>query len=172
MADHGLTLGHLMGVLREFFTKLGEQVGLGGQREDALVIGLTLLPLCLPASPTQASLSCVSNRLTTPTPSPAWRCSATTKVRVEPRTGAGREVPPLLSPGPCHCQAHTQPAQLTARPIQAATSFSSLHRPEEVGRGWKLRGLPPRDAAAHGAPRERVRHCLGPLLRAVSTQTT
>lgn len=25
IADHGLTLGHLMGVLREFFTKLGEQ---------------------------------------------------------------------------------------------------------------------------------------------------
>ncbi|KAF5920718.1 hypothetical protein HPG69_016569 [Diceros bicornis minor] len=27
VADHGLTLGHLMGVLREFFTKLGEQAG-------------------------------------------------------------------------------------------------------------------------------------------------
>lgn len=25
VADHGLTLGHLMGVLKEFFTKLGEQ---------------------------------------------------------------------------------------------------------------------------------------------------
>lgn len=25
VADHGLTLGHLMGVLREFFSKLGEQ---------------------------------------------------------------------------------------------------------------------------------------------------
>ncbi|KAK2087453.1 hypothetical protein P7K49_033360 [Saguinus oedipus] len=31
VADHGLTLGHLMGILREFFTKLGEQVGRGGQ---------------------------------------------------------------------------------------------------------------------------------------------
>lgn len=29
VADHGLTLGHLMGVLREFFTKLGEQAGRG-----------------------------------------------------------------------------------------------------------------------------------------------
>ena len=30
VADHGLTLGHLMGVLREFFTKLGEQAGQSG----------------------------------------------------------------------------------------------------------------------------------------------
>lgn len=27
VADHGLTLGHLMGVLRQFFTKLGRQAG-------------------------------------------------------------------------------------------------------------------------------------------------
>lgn len=31
VADHGLTLGHLMGILREFFIKLGEQAGQGRQ---------------------------------------------------------------------------------------------------------------------------------------------
>ncbi|XP_020939373.1 phenylalanine--tRNA ligase alpha subunit isoform X1 [Sus scrofa] len=117
VADHGLTLGHLMGVLREFFTKLGEQVGLGGQREDALVIGLTL---CLSV---------------------------------------------YLPPPPRH---HSVAFQTGLQPLHRAQhgGVQLPPRPEEVGRGWKLRGLPPRDAAAHGAPRERVRHCLGPLLRA------
>lgn len=35
VADRGLTLGHLMGTLREFFTKLGTRGGAPRQREGA-----------------------------------------------------------------------------------------------------------------------------------------
>lgn len=47
VADHGLTLGHLMGVLREFFTKLGEQAGqlvVVGLQEDVWVTSLVFPP--------------------------------------------------------------------------------------------------------------------------------
>lgn len=81
IADHGLTLGHLMGVLREFFTKLGEQ---SSQYKQA-VFGdpgrVTLRSSAYLGHPLQESRSCASSQPTTPTQSPAWKCSATTKVR-------------------------------------------------------------------------------------------
>jgi hypothetical protein len=81
VADHGLTLGHLMGVLREFFTKLGEQASWAETGRWSGDTGrLPGSPACF-LLPLQGSLSCVSSQPTTRTPSPAWRCSATTKVR-------------------------------------------------------------------------------------------
>lgn len=76
VADRGLTLGHLMGTLREFFTKLGTRGG-GGTEAKGGGWGTPLTPLF----PPQASPSCVSSLPITPTRSPAWRCSATTRVR-------------------------------------------------------------------------------------------
>lgn len=81
IADHGLTLGHLMGVLREFFTKLGEQ---SSQLKQAVFGGpgrVTLRSSACLGQPLQESRSCASSQPTTPTRSPAWKCSATTKVR-------------------------------------------------------------------------------------------
>lgn len=80
VADRGLTLGHLMGILRQFFTKLGTRGGTGGAPRSS---GSPPRPFLCPPDP-QGSPSCASNPPTTPTPSPAWRCSATTRVRGGP----------------------------------------------------------------------------------------
>lgn len=160
VADHGLTLGHLMGILREFFTKLGRQAGCGGRSSGATARGpaarlILHSSACPPASPAQVSPSCASSRPTTPTRSPAWRCSATTKVRVEPGNGVGRGVSafPQLSLGPCHCQAHP-PRSLPdpASSTHLCPTFYHPYRSEEVGRSREFWALPPRDAVAHGAP--------------------
>lgn len=81
VADHGLTLGHLMGVLREFFTKLGEQTSHSRQEVFGVPERVPLGSSACLGQPLQESPSCASNQPTTPTQSPAWKCSATTKVR-------------------------------------------------------------------------------------------
>lgn len=100
VADHGLTLGHLMGVLREFFTKLGEHAGQGRQ----CWWSLSRMPGSPALSSTQVSPNYASSRPTTPTLSPAWRCSATTKVRVGGKEISGCPllawIPSLRSPHP------------------------------------------------------------------------
>lgn len=83
VADYGLTLGHLMGVLQEFFTKLGMS-WLGYPAGLGCVLPTHPHSCSLLSPPPQESPSCVSNQPITPTRSPAWRCSATTKVRRTP----------------------------------------------------------------------------------------
>lgn len=149
VADHGLTLGHLMGVLREFFTKLGRQAGCGGQWQwsHGRIPCCQAYPpaLCSPVSLAQVSPNCASSRPTTPTQSPAWRCSATIKVRGDPDMGVGRDFSgcPQFSPVPVTSK---PTAKITARASVIHTtcrSFSHPYRPEEVGGGREFWALPP-----------------------------
>lgn len=113
VADHGLTLGHLMGVLREFFTKLGRQAG----PRWAVLVGPRM-----PWPPGSSSTPLF----------PRFPCPGITQLRFKPAynpytepsmevfsyhqgqggtwswEGEGCLRLPTLSPGPFHCQAHSQ----------------------------------------------------------------
>uniref|UniRef100_A0ABI8ARW3 Phenylalanine--tRNA ligase alpha subunit n=1 Tax=Felis catus TaxID=9685 RepID=A0ABI8ARW3_FELCA len=79
VADHGLTLGHLMGVLREFFTKLG-------------ITQLRFKPAYNPyTEPSMEVFSYHQGQGGT------WSWEGEGCLRL-----------PTLSPGPFHCQAHSQ----------------------------------------------------------------
>lgn len=101
VADRGLTLGDLMGILHAFFTKLGEGGGAHAAVGELDTIGVAadcnvflphltkvlLIAVCLPSLGLlgflfQESQSSASSPPTTRTQSPAWRCSATMKVEV------------------------------------------------------------------------------------------
>lgn len=136
-----------------------------------------------PSVPPQESPSCVSNPPTTPTRSPAWRCSATTRVRGGPGGSLFRAGRFWGAPLIAESRVWGWGVSLTLMrtlwgsnmgrglwgcPISSFLNPLAPPRAEEVGGGGKLGGLPPRAAAAHGAPRERLRHRLGALAGAVS----
>ena len=98
VADYGLTLGDLMGILHQFFIKLGQEgCGVNEQQfriqlNDFIVRPVLLSPDCVSRwmqkrPPNSHCPSCFQglpsyalSLPTTRTQSPAWRCSATTKV--------------------------------------------------------------------------------------------